>query len=284
MQKPICINFSPTHNCYEHPMNHVKAIRKDDEFLSDLSGMLTDQDNFYLWWLGQSGFLLQWRGQRLLMDPYLSDSPARISERVVEPAKLTGINLVTSSNLDESHLDPETIIPLLASNPEMQLVIPEANRLSVTDKIRKNLYFPIGLSDGKSVTVGHFTIQGISAANPEPDKDGNGNDLYLGYVISFGNWNIYHSGNSILYDGLIEKIQPFQVDLALLPINGQESVFLAKSIQAKWLIPCHYDMFTSGNEDVNAFARMAIEEAQPYCILDMGGKISSHELKPVSLQ
>lgn len=30
--------------------------------------------HFALWWLGQSGFLFKWRGDYLLIDPYLSDS------------------------------------------------------------------------------------------------------------------------------------------------------------------------------------------------------------------
>jgi len=34
-------------------------------------------DEFRLWWLGQSGFLLQWNRRHLLLDPYLADSLAR---------------------------------------------------------------------------------------------------------------------------------------------------------------------------------------------------------------
>jgi L-ascorbate metabolism protein UlaG (beta-lactamase superfamily) len=286
-------------------MNLIKAIRKDDAFLADLDVQMEDQENFYLWWLGQSGFLLQWRGERLLMDPYLSDSLTqkyantnkphiRMSEKVVDPARLTGINIVTSSHNHTDHLDAETLIPILEANPEIQMVIPEANRLFVTERIKKNTYYPIGLSDGKSVTVGHFTIQGITAAHNDIEKDEYGNDRFLGYIISFGNWNIYHSGDTLLYKGMKEKLKSFQVDLALLPINGndssrgvagnlnaEEAVNLARSIDAKWLIPCHYDMFHFNTADVNMFAGIAIRSEQPYCILDAGGKICSFELRPV---
>jgi L-ascorbate metabolism protein UlaG (beta-lactamase superfamily) len=31
-----------------------------------------------LWWLGLSGFLIQWQGHHLLLDPYLSDSLTKI--------------------------------------------------------------------------------------------------------------------------------------------------------------------------------------------------------------
>ena len=182
----------------------------------------------------------------------------------------------------------------MQANPEMQMVIPEANRVFVTERIKKNLYYPIGLSDGKSVTIGHFTLHGISAAHNEIEKDENGNDRFMGYIISFGKWSIYHSGDTLLYDGLAEKISPFKPILALLPINGNdpsrevagnlnidESVALAKAIGATWLIPCHYDMFTFNTADVNKFAIIASEKAQAFCILDIGGKICSQELEPV---
>ena len=290
------------------PKPLVKAIRKNDDFLADLDFQLKDQENFYIWWLGQSGFLLQWRGQRVLLDPYLSDSLTRkyadtnkphirMCEKVVDPAKLTGINLVTSSHNHTDHLDAETLIPLLAANPEIQMVIPEANRVFVTDRIKKNLYYPVGLSEGKSVTIGHFTLHGIPAAHNEIEKDEFGNDRFMGYIISFGKWSLYHSGDTLLYDGMAERIKPYNVDLAMLPINGNdpsrgvagnlntaEAVQLAGDIGAKWLIPCHYDMFTFNTVDVNEFAKIAGNRAQPHCILDIGGKICSRELEPVLFQ
>jgi L-ascorbate metabolism protein UlaG (beta-lactamase superfamily) len=302
---PIIIKTADT---ISPPMKLIKAIRKEDDFLADLDFQLQDQENFYMWWLGQSGFLLQWRGQRVLMDPYLSDSLTikyagtskphiRMCEKVVDPAKLTGITLVTSSHNHTDHLDGETLIPLLAINPEIQMVIPEANRVFVTDRIKKNLYYPIGLSEGRSVTIGHFTLHGIPAAHNEIERDEYGNDRFMGYVISFGKWSIYHSGDTLLYEGMADSIKPYNVDLAIIPINGNdpsrgvagnlsasEAVQLAGDIGAKWLIPCHYDMFTFNTVDVNEFARIAGNRAQPHCILDIGGKICSRELEPVLFQ
>lgn len=289
-------------------MELIKAIRKDADLLADMDHQMKDQDNFFMWWLGQSGFLIQWQGQRLLLDPYLSDSLTRkyaatakphirMCERIIDPSKLTGISLVTSSHNHTDHLDAETLIPLMEANPEMQMVIPEANRVFVTERIKKNLYFPIGLSDGKSATIGHFTIHGITAAHNAIEKDEFGNDRYMGYVISFGQWNIYHSGDTVLYEGMAEKIKPFHPDIALLPINGSdpsrgvagnlnatEAVQLAQDVNAKWLIPCHYDMFTFNTSDVNEFGRIATRMGQPHCILDIGGKICSQELEPVLFQ
>ena len=83
----------------------LKAVAKDREILEDADRLKTDTVHFHLWWLGQSGFLLQWKGKRVVMDPYLSDSltnkyadtgrpHVRMSERVIDPA---GVVIVSSS-------------------------------------------------------------------------------------------------------------------------------------------------------------------------------------------
>ena len=48
--------------------------KKDEMLIAEMDDALKDQEKFYTWWLGQSGFLLQWKGNRILIDPYLSDS------------------------------------------------------------------------------------------------------------------------------------------------------------------------------------------------------------------
>ena len=57
----------------------IRPIQQDDAFLADLdrAGSEAAPDSLHVWWLGQSGFLLQWQGHRLLLDPYLSDSLTR---------------------------------------------------------------------------------------------------------------------------------------------------------------------------------------------------------------
>ena len=52
----------------------IKAVKKDHDLLQEMDNLVPDERYFHLWWLGQSGYLLQWRGKRVLIDPYLSDS------------------------------------------------------------------------------------------------------------------------------------------------------------------------------------------------------------------
>jgi L-ascorbate metabolism protein UlaG (beta-lactamase superfamily) len=274
----------------------IPAVKKDEAFVEEMDSLLSDTKHFNLWWLGQSGFLLQWKGQRIIIDPYLSDSLTRkyvntnkphirMSERVVNPALLNNISVVSSSHNHTDHLDAETLVPILENNPRITFVIPEANRYFVADRLQCDKKFPVGLNDGKSIAIGDFIFYGIPAKHNEIERDEHGNCKFMGYVIEFGKWKIYHSGDTLYFNEMAELLKPFLVDIALLPINGnnparevagnlncKEAAKLAKAINAQCVIPCHYDMFTFNTGDVNDFANEAEHINQPYKVLQGGGK------------
>lgn len=280
-------------------MSLIAAVKKDEALVAEMDSLLEDEKQFHLWWLGQSGYLLQWKGKRILIDPYLSDSltkkyaatdkpHTRMSELVVKPELLKKIAVLTSSHNHTDHLDEETITPVLQNNPGIQFIIPEANRNFVAARAKCENDFPVGLKDGMSVTVDGITFHGIPAKHNEIDRDENGNCRYMGYVIEFDGHRIYHSGDTLWFDGMGELLQPFAVDLALLPINGnkperkvagnldcREAVELSKAIHAKCVIPCHYDMFSFNTADVSEFIKIAEDQGQPYKVLRGGERYSS---------
>jgi L-ascorbate metabolism protein UlaG (beta-lactamase superfamily) len=275
-------------------MNLIPAIKKEDALVAEMDSFLSAPSGFNIWWLGQSGYLVQWQGQRLLLDPYLSDSltikyaatdkpHVRMSERVMDPELLKNILIVTSSHNHTDHLDKETLVPLLKNNPGITLVIPEANRDFVAERVECDRDFPVGLSDNRSVKIGAFTVHGIPAKHNDLERNEKGNCKYLGYVIRFGKYSIYHSGDTLHFDGMEDILKPFSVDLALLPINGnkperrvagnldcREAATLAKAIGAGIVIPGHYDMFAFNTADPQDFAREAEKIGQPYRILAGG--------------
>jgi L-ascorbate metabolism protein UlaG (beta-lactamase superfamily) len=88
---------------------------------------------------------------------------------------------------------------------------------------------------------------------------------------------------------MVDLLKPFNVDVALLPINGnkperkvagnldcKEAAVLGKAINAKVVIPCHYDMFSFNTADVNDFVKEAEKINQPYKVLQ-GGEIFSFQ-------
>jgi L-ascorbate metabolism protein UlaG (beta-lactamase superfamily) len=152
--------------------------------------------------------------------------------------------------------------PLMKRNPDMAFVIPEANRAFIAQRLGRELPDAVGLDDGGSADVAGFRVHGIAAAHNELERDAHGRHVYLGYVVQRGGWTIYHSGDTLLYPGLVEKLRPFRIDVALLPINGnrsecrvagnldgREAAWLAKEIGARTVVPHHYEMFEFNTAD-----------------------------------
>lgn len=280
----------------------ISPYLKDDALLKDIVQTDPQSDHFTVWWLGQSGFLVHWRGQFLLFDPYLSDSLTekyaktekphiRMTELVIDPARLDFIDVVTSTHNHTDHLDASTLGPLMKANPGMKLVIPEANRDFVVQRLQCDRAYPIGLNDKEQVTIGHFTLHGVPAAHNTLERDEQGRCRFMGYVAEFGPWTVYHSGDTLWYDSLVNQLKPFDIDLALLPINGnkperkvagnlntEEAARLGRELGARMVIPCHYDMFTFNTADPADFARAAETVGQPYCILQGGESWASDSL------
>lgn len=287
-------------------MELIPAFRKDQDFLDDVKRPLMP-NQLKIWWLGQSGYLIAWKGRFMLVDPYLSDSLTkkyadtnkphiRMSERVIAPENLDFIELVTSSHNHTDHLDGETLKPLFDKNPSLTMVIPEANRAFVAERTGRPADSFIGLNDDRSVDMrihtagsGESTIRihGIAAAHNTLDRDENGNCKYMGYVFQLGDHVIYHSGDTLLYPGMADRLKNYNIDVALLPINGNdpsrgvagnlnidEAIWLGKEIRAGITIPCHYDMFTFNTADAGLFARQAEKASLPYVILKGGEGIS----------
>ena len=280
----------------------IPAIIKDEALLQQVQQHKSDKDHFHIWWLGQSGYLLLWQGKKILIDPYLSDSltkkyadtnkpHVRMSERVIDPALLKDILIVSSSHNHTDHLDAETLIPVIRNNPGISFIIPEANRSFIAERIKMSEDFPKGLNDGQQITIGDFTFDAIPAAHNTIDRDEKGQCKYVGYIIQFGKWTIYHSGDTLLYDELPAILSPFKPHLALLPINGndpargvagnlnsKEAAALGKAGNIKHIIPCHYNMFSFNTANPEDFAKEAKVLQQAYTILPIGGHWSSSEL------
>ncbi|MBD2702944.1 MBL fold metallo-hydrolase [Spirosoma sp. BT702] len=275
------------------------AFQKDDTLLADIEAARHQPEKLHFWWLGQSGFLLQYNGKHVLFDPYLSDSLSekyattdkphvRLSERVIFPGHLGMVDIVTSSHNHTDHLDYHTLSPLFAANWDMKFVIPEANRAFVLD--RMNLDFrhqPIGLTDGQTVEVDSVTFHGVPAAHNEIERDAEGRSKFMGFVVEIGPYRVYHSGDTLWYDGIIDILRPFAVDVAFLPINGNkperrvagnldvdEAARLGVAIGAKLVIPHHYDMFAFNTADPADFVRACEEHGTPYRVMQLGEHIS----------
>lgn len=255
-------------------------------------------DSLHLWWLGQSGYLVQWQGQHLLIDPYLSDSltkkyadtakpHVRMTAIPIAPSKLPAIDIATSSHNHTDHLDAETLLPLLQVNPAMTIVASAANQAFVADRLTVPTERITPITQGRPLTIGNFTFHAIPAAHQELDQNEAGHYRAIGLIIQAGPWTIYHSGDTMPYPTLETTVRQWPIDLAILPINGYdpargvagnlsgaEAAQIAKRIGATLVIPCHYEMFTFNTVTTDEFIQSAETVQQPYHILRCGERLT----------
>ena len=275
----------------------IKPVLQDDAFLADVAQAKNEPDRLHLWWLGQSGFLIQWQRRHLLLDPYLSDSltkkyegtnrpHVRMTERVIAPERLKFLDAVTSSHNHTDHLDGETLIPLLQANPGLRVIVSRANLGFAAERLQVPEERLTSIHPREFLFVDIFMLQAIPSAHEALEQDENGDPRCIGFLVRAGPWTIYHSGDGVPYDGLVHSLRRWKVDVALLPINGrdpargvagnfsaQEAAQLGKQIHAGLVIPCHYEMFEFNTVSPEAFVRAAEQIGQTVKVLRAGERL-----------
>ncbi|MFN0078098.1 MAG: MBL fold metallo-hydrolase [Prosthecobacter sp.] len=275
----------------------IAAFQKDEALLADIAAASQDEDTLHVWWLGQSGFLVQWAGERLLFDPYLSDSltkkyaatdkpHVRMTERCIDPAKLTGITRVTASHVHTDHLDGETLVPLAQANPGCRLYLPHPIIPEAEKRLGKADVVFCGIGDHDRHVEGSWELRGVIAKHNEVLRDEHGNCHYTGFLVKCGPFTIYHSGDTLWHDDIVTALRTQRCDLVLLPINGNqpqrrvagnlngtEAAALAKAGGARLVVPCHYDMFEFNTTTPAEFTETCERLQQPFKVMRCGEKL-----------
>jgi len=267
----------------------IEPIRSGPELAREIAEAVVPPGGLDVWWLGQSGLLLKSRAGLLAVDLYLSEHLTRKYEGTARPhvrmtrspirgEELDGLDLILASHKHSDHLDPGSIASLINGSPGALLALPEAIRehargLGMADDRL------IGLDAGETVERAGFRVRAIPSAHEAFDRDERGRHPYLGFVIESEGLRLYHSGDTLAYDGLAEALGSGRFDVLFLPINGRapargvpgnmsaaEAVGLAVRIGPRFVVPHHYDMFTFNTvpvEDFEVEARSLPDGTEP---------------------
>jgi L-ascorbate 6-phosphate lactonase len=258
----------------------IEPIRHGRQLIEEIAGTIPRPGSLVVWWLGQSGFLIKSPHGLIAIDLYLSEHLTKKYEATNRPhvrmtctpvrgGELQKIDLILASHKHSDHLDPGTIPELLAASPGALLLLPEsildhAEQLGLP---RKRL---LGVDAGDTLERAGFRVHAVPSAHEDLDTDENGRHLYLGFVIEAEGRRLYHSGDTVAYPGLIERLGSDPFDVVFLPINGRdpargvpgnmtaaEAVDLAIEVRPRFVVPHHYDMFTFNTVPVDVFAAEA---------------------------
>jgi L-ascorbate 6-phosphate lactonase len=211
-----------------------------------------------LWWLGHAGFVIRFANITFYIDPCLSDPPGR-TRRIAAPlttGDIRNADMIFATHGHAGHLDAPSVGPMLEVCRSAKLVLPKSaadsanaagipySRMTTTDSGLRIEYFKDNL---------YGRVYAVPSAHPQLDWTAAGGYPYLGYLIRFGRWTIYHAGDCALYPELAAHLRPFNVNVALLPIGGDnfsvnEAAQLAANIDARWVVPMHHATFDEDRE------------------------------------
>lgn len=229
-------------------MMKVSVTREECENLTDfIKNKNTPQNELHIVWIGQAGFIFKFKHKLLIIDPYLSDYLAkkykgklfphiRIMKIPISPEKITNVDYILCSHAHSDHMDPETISILSNKNPEVKIIVPAAEKKEALNRGAKLSQIRL-MNDGEILKLEEgLEIDGVAAAHEKLKINQKGEHHFLGFIINFEGIRIYHSGDCVPYEGLTQKLNKMQLDIALLPINGRDEFRLKNNIEGNFFV------------------------------------------------
>lgn len=231
-----------------------------------------------IWHLGQSGVVIKGKASdgALVIDPYLTNSielkdPDTEFKRAyappVYPNELKGISGVLVTHYHDDHLDLATISGIMSSNEEAVVAVPASHShlLKEYENVG-NLKF---IKIETPFKINGFTVTPIPVAHTNYETDENGYSFYYGYFIEVNGVRLFHSGDTIVTEPIVEKTREFQPDIMFLPINGgdyartkrgiignmnfREAADFAAEVGTDLVLPVHYNLFPNNRDNPSYF-------------------------------
>ena len=197
-------------------------------------------------YLGQNGLLIESKNSKIIVDPYLSDSVAKIEpentrrQPVDESFFSVKPTMVVITHTHADHYDEETLDKLLSGGGCVLFAPP-----SVFEKAKKryknvNCVF---FRSGTSYTAEGIVFRAVKAEHSDTEA--------VGVIISCEGKDLYITGDTLyseqVFESLPENLNCYAV---FLPINGRgnnmnaaDAARFLKRIKYRFAVPMHFGLF-----------------------------------------
>ena len=195
-------------------------------------------------WLGQAGLLFEKGDFKIMIDPYFSDSVAKVNPKNYRRVPAQGeflavrpnVLIFTHNHLD--HYDPATAEKLLDGGNALVLA-----PVSVWGEVRK-------LGGGHNyVLFNRYTTWTENGIRFTAVKAEHSDPTPIGVIIDDGEKKYYITGDTLYNEDIFGDI-PEDIYAVFLPINGagnnmnqEDAARFVRRIGAKKAVPIHFGMF-----------------------------------------
>lgn len=195
-------------------------------------------------WLGHAAFEIEIAGKRVLIDPFLRESPAS----PLKPEDLQHIDVIVITHDHMDHFGDSVEIAK-KHNSTIVSIYETANKAA-----SQGVQNCIGMNVGGTVKIDGLSISLTPAFHSMSSNP-------CGALLSDGKTSIYHAGDTTVFHDMKLVRQLYKPSIALLPIGGfytmgpWEAALATALIKPKVVIPMHYNTFDVIKQDPEEFRR-----------------------------
>ena len=208
-------------------------------------------------WLGQAGLLIRVGGITVMVDPYLSDSVAKVNPKSCRRVPVDesfydvspDVLMFTHDHLD--HYDPETAERFLSKEQAMVVLAPGTcwQKARACGGSHNYVLFDRGVQ---------WTQGDVPASHSDPAA--------IGIIIEGEGKRLYITGDTLYHKDIFPAL-PADIDAVFLPINGvgnnmnpADAARFARDCGAKVAVPLHWGLFDSKDPSQFPFEPKIIPE------------------------
>jgi L-ascorbate 6-phosphate lactonase len=227
-------------------------------FLTDVDQYSPEYRSVALWALGGAGFILKTSTATIYIDPYVGgsvESEGVVFHRMIpiplNASSVREIDAAVITHEDLDHMDENFIFPV-KTNTKCQFVGPPS-----VAELLKSWEIPedriVSLEENQTAEIKGTKVVALPS-NDENAKTANT------YLFDTGNITIFHSGDSLRLAQFAEVGKSYRIDIAAISFGRNppgskwynepsEALQIASDLNAKVLIPMHWDLWQGTLED-----------------------------------
>lgn len=222
-----------------------------------------------LTWLSHGGWMIETEEHRILLDPFLTDNPAA----KIPVQQLPKVDHILISH---GHFDHVADAATIAKQHDATIVA----IYEIADWFTKtqNVESTVGMNIGGQIELPFGSVKMTPALHSSQLPDGSYGGEPAGFLVTIQGTRIYFACDTALFSDM--KIYAENVDVAVLPIGDvftmgiDDSVAATKLINAKKVLPAHYDTWPPIAQNANEWAaRIQTETTAEPVVLAVGESI-----------